>query len=62
MDILKNGKEADKAYISFRMIDTRKAQKFNKRDFKGFMNDFLHSWSAITNVPICSTMLIQQVK
>lgn len=62
MDILKNGKETEKAYISFRMIDVRKAQRFNKRDFKAFMNEFLQSWSAITNMPICTPRLIQQAR
>jgi hypothetical protein len=62
MDILKNGKESDKAYISFRMIDVRRAQRFNKKDFKGFMNEFLHSWSAITNMPICTMCTTQRVK
>ena len=53
MDILKNGKEKDKAYISYRMIDTDKKRYFNKKDFQDFMTDFLKSWSSITNTVIC---------
>ena len=56
MDILKNGKEKDKAYVSFRMIDTEKKKRFNKKDFEDFMMDFLSSWSAITNVLICKPL------
>lgn len=61
MDILKNGKEKDKAYISFRMIDTEKKRFFNKKDFEDFMIDFLSSWSSITNSPICTILVTQQL-
>jgi hypothetical protein len=60
MDILKNGKEKDKAYISYRMIDIDKKRHFNKKDFQDFMTDFLKSWSSITNTVICIFSLIQQ--
>jgi hypothetical protein len=58
MDILKNGKEKDKAYISYRMIDIDKKRHFNKKDFQDFMTDFLKSWSSITNTVICIFKLI----
>ena len=44
------------------MIDTEKKKYIDKKDFEGFMTDFLISWGAITNTLICIKYIIQHLK